>query len=73
MLTDYRIIVTTIANVGQLGLCGQMFSHVFVDDASQVSEVDALFAISLARSVVLVGHPHGSAPLTYSALKLALL
>eukprot|EP00047_Mylnosiga_fluctuans_P005869 m.243215 g.243215 ORF g.243215 m.243215 type:complete len:1927 (+) comp14196_c0_seq1:71-5851(+) len=71
LLSQSRVVVTTAANAHLLGVAGQpLFTHVIVDDASQISEIEALYAIGLGHSTILVGHPHASAPACFSALGL---
>ena len=64
-----------MANAHHIGVSSeeQPFTHVFIDDASQVSEVNALCAINLGRFLIVVGHPHASSPPTCSALGLRAL
>lgn len=63
-----------------MGALGEhVFTHVIVDDASQVgggpamltwqvSEAEALYALCLGSVAILVGHPHASSPPSFSAL-----
>lgn len=69
VIKQFRIVVTTVSNAHHIAAAGeQPFTHVFVDDASQVSELDALSAISLGRNLVVAGHPRASGPPSFSAL-----
>lgn len=69
-----RVVVTTAATSGllyTLGLHGGHFSHVFVDEAGQLTEPECLLALGLVNRVsgqiVVAGDPEQLGPVVHSA------
>lgn len=70
-----RVVVTTAATSGllyTLGLHGGHFSHVFVDEAGQLTEPECLLALGLVNKasgqIVVAGDPEQLGPVVHSAV-----